>query len=875
MKKLLVFLIFSLFFVWEAFAKDLYLSENWDNNLNCETEQTACVDFTTALAKAEAGDTIYLKTNVLVQNWGQVLSLKWVTIDWGWNRLTFRWTELELTWDTTFKNLKLVMLPDWSGAGAKIFLNWRNLTVENLETKFSDNRNIIPEIYAWSRDSSSVSGNFTLDIKSWASEPLFEKIITSDNAWWKLDFTLKIWDWVKVSEVLSLWEASWVVENFSTKTVNFKNISDLKIKSLNWLSNFSFENIETLTLENNSNISLEKFLNIKNLNLWNEVQLSLKTDWNLAVENFSSWVNSGLNMGNWNIFSASNVLSSEVVNFSIRTENRHDENEKIFVNFPENKKDLVVWNIDLANLSDKRIFKELKTLAWITYFWIEKKDATNSIDKTKLTKLLDEYDALTNDQQALVDINIYDEAIDVESDFSVNQAKIDEVAKKLELEIRKAKWETVDPLETKKEEVIEKIKKLEFLTEEEKKSFIEKVKVADTEDKINEELKNAETKNSENKAKKEEIEKAKNDLKNLLTLAKNPTTISGKTDVSVAELNKAIESSEKILIKENVTLDELKAEITKLDTAIKNLKNKESSSSSSWSSSSSGSSSWSSSGSSGSSSWSSSSSWWAPSISNTKVSAESAEKQKETVTTSENKKVEEKIEVNKYQKLLDYFKAKNKEFKVKTINSEERFYTISEQKNSCDIAKKVVLDFNKDYKVTFSDLTLKNNLDEIQRLEKVWIVNWTKPGFFEPNRGITRAEFLAIILKSNCYDVSEKPESLPYSDVDLNSWQAKVINVSHKIWLVKGYDDGTFRPNKEISKIEAFGIMLKISTIEKHTNFQDSFTDKKALWQAEVLAVWEYLWILNPKETNFKFFPDSALTRDEMVKIIVDILRLY
>lgn len=864
MKKLLVFLIFSLFFVWEAFAKDLYLSENWDNNLNCETEQTACVDLITALEKAEAGDTIYLKTNVLVQNWGQVLELKWVTIDWGWNRLTFRWTELELLWDTTFKNLKLVMLRDWT-AWAKIFLNWKNFIVEDLETRFSDNQNIVPEVYAWSRNDWLVSWNFTFDIRSWASEPLFEKIITSDNVWWKLDFTLKIWGWVKVSEVLSLWEASWIVENFSTKTVNFKNISDLKIKSLNWLSNFSFENIENLTLENDSNISLEKFLNIKNLNLWNDVQLSLKTDWNLVVENFSSWISSGLNMGNWNIFSALNVISSEVVNFAIRTENKHDENEKTFVTFPENKKDLVSWNIYLQNLSDNRIFKELKTLAWITYFWIEKKDSTNSIDKTKLSKLLDEYDALTNEQQALVDINIYNEAIDVESDYSVNQARIDEVIKKLELEIRKAKWEVIDPLETEKEEAIEKIKNLDSLTEEEKNYFIEKIKTADTGDKINEELKNAETKNSENKAKKEEIEKAKNDLKTLLTLAKNPTTISGKTDISVFELNKVIESSEKILTKENVTLDELKAEITKLDTAIKNLKNKESSSSSG------GSGSWSSS----SSSSLGSSSWWTPSSSETKISVESSDKQKETEIISENKKLEETTEVNKYQKLIDYFKGINKDFKVKTINSEERFYTISEQKNSCDIAKKVSWDFNKDYKVTFLDLTSENNLDEIQRLEKVWIVNWTKPGFFEPNRGITRAEFLAIVLKSNCYDISEKPESLPYSDVELNSWQAKVINVSHKIWLVKGYDDGTFRPNKEISKIEAFWIMLKISTIEKYLNFQDSFTDKKALWQADVLAVWEYLWILNPKETNFKFYPDSYLTRNEMVKIIVDILRLY
>ena len=245
----------------------------------------------------------------------------------------------------------------------------------------------------------------------------------------------------------------------------------------------------------------------------------------------------------------------------------------------------------------------------------------------------------------------------------------------------------------------------------------------------------------------------------------------------------------------------------------------------------------------------------------------------------ENIKKEEKTNQKLLEELKNKLKEENKELKIREINGEPKVYSVLKRYDNCGMIWNILWDYNSDYKLTFKDVTEKNYLDELQRLEKVWIIKWTKPWIFEPNRWITRSEFLAIVLQIHCYDVSHKPESLPFYDVDLDSWQAKVIKVWTELWIIKWYEKDKkwtpFRPDREISKIEAFWIMMKMREIEILENYKDKYTDKKANWQDKPLSAGEYLWILKPEETNYKFYPDSYLNRDEMVKMIIDIIKLY
>lgn len=219
---------------------------------------------------------------------------------------------------------------------------------------------------------------------------------------------------------------------------------------------------------------------------------------------------------------------------------------------------------------------------------------------------------------------------------------------------------------------------------------------------------------------------------------------------------------------------------------------------------------------------------------------------------------------------------------VKEIDWKQKIYEVTWKYSSCPMIPNIVWNYNENYKVLFEDIDFIKNLDEVQRLTKVWVLNekWVNNTMlFEPNRWITRAEFLAIVLQVHCYDVSKNPESLPYYDVDLDTWQARVIKVANEIWIIVWYEKDEnwipFRPNDQISKIEAFGIMMKMAELKNSEEFEDSYTDKKAPWQSKPLSAWEYLWILRPEDTSYKFYPDSKLNRNDMVKLIVDIVRLY
>lgn len=86
---------------------------------------------------------------------------------------------------------------------------------------------------------------------------------------------------------------------------------------------------------------------------------------------------------------------------------------------------------------------------------------------------------------------------------------------------------------------------------------------------------------------------------------------------------------------------------------------------------------------------------------------------------------------------------------------------------------------------------------------------------YAPNAAISRADALVIISRMAGADVSYGEDWLSqnigyvtrYSDVDANAYYAKAIAWATKVGIVHGYGDGTFAPNKQITR-EEFATML-------------------------------------------------------------------
>ncbi len=95
-------------------------------------------------------------------------------------------------------------------------------------------------------------------------------------------------------------------------------------------------------------------------------------------------------------------------------------------------------------------------------------------------------------------------------------------------------------------------------------------------------------------------------------------------------------------------------------------------------------------------------------------------------------------------------------------------------------------------------------------------------GSFKPDNNITRAEFMTIA--NNAFGYTEK-EEISYSDVADGSWYADAVAIAKAAGYITGYPDGTMKPNAPISRQEAAVMVAKINELESDEAAAGTFTD--------------------------------------------------
>lgn len=93
-------------------------------------------------------------------------------------------------------------------------------------------------------------------------------------------------------------------------------------------------------------------------------------------------------------------------------------------------------------------------------------------------------------------------------------------------------------------------------------------------------------------------------------------------------------------------------------------------------------------------------------------------------------------------------------------------------------------------------------------------------GSFKPDKPITRAEFATML----SHFMSAKTASNPFTDTNGN-WAKEAIDKAYAQGIIKGYEDNTFRPAADVSRAEAVAMVNRTFNIKKAGDVKNPFTD--------------------------------------------------
>lgn len=98
---------------------------------------------------------------------------------------------------------------------------------------------------------------------------------------------------------------------------------------------------------------------------------------------------------------------------------------------------------------------------------------------------------------------------------------------------------------------------------------------------------------------------------------------------------------------------------------------------------------------------------------------------------------------------------------------------------------------------------------DINRLTEQCIVVGYPDKFFKPNKNVSRAEMATMVVKGYNLDDQCLSEAGNFPDVPKSHWAYEAINKGVSADMIKGYENGLFKPNGNITRTEALAILSK------------------------------------------------------------------
>jgi hypothetical protein len=127
----------------------------------------------------------------------------------------------------------------------------------------------------------------------------------------------------------------------------------------------------------------------------------------------------------------------------------------------------------------------------------------------------------------------------------------------------------------------------------------------------------------------------------------------------------------------------------------------------------------------------------------------------------------------------------------------------------------------------------------IEKLAELKTIEGFPDGTFQPDKPITRAELAAAIDKA--FPNGTNNTNLAFKDITAGSEQAKSIDGAIGSGFMKGYPEGVFQPDKQVTRLQtlvALATGLKLQTIQQPADILALFQDGKEVpkWATKQIA---------------------------------------
>jgi tripartite motif-containing protein 71 len=175
-------------------------------------------------------------------------------------------------------------------------------------------------------------------------------------------------------------------------------------------------------------------------------------------------------------------------------------------------------------------------------------------------------------------------------------------------------------------------------------------------------------------------------------------------------------------------------------------------------------------------------------------------------------------------------------------------------------------------KADFSDIAGHWAEVNIKQVVNEGIVRGYPDGTFKPNRAVTRAEFAVMLM--NALKPSEEGAALTFADAaKIPAWEKQAVTQAVEAGIINGYDDGTFRPDVEITRAEMASMVAKAFKLTLEENAATGFADDMDIpaWAKGAVAALKKLGLMDGTGAN-RFNADSRATRAEAVTILLRML---